>query len=144
MPDSTREKALNALLALLETIDGVRAERNEPETETIPSGGLVSLRDGDPGEPEMLLSPLTYEWQHVAEIMVQKQHVDARTRDRDMDVILQAIDIAIDADCTLGGAVDLARLGAPEIITEAVEGAATIKAIRLPVLLEYTTTTPLG
>jgi hypothetical protein len=75
---------------------------------------------------------------------VQKQHVDARTRDREMDLILQSIDIAIDADCTLGGTVDLARLGAPEIITEAVEGAATIKAIRLPVILEYTTTTPLG
>ena len=144
MADSTRETALNALLALLETIDGITVKRNEPETVTIPAGGLVSLRDGDPGEPDILLSPTTYAWEHVAEIVVQKQHVDARIRDRDIDVILQAIDIALDNDSTLGGTVEMARPGSPEIITEAVESAATIKAVLVPVILEYTTKTPLG
>jgi len=56
MADSRRESALKALLTLLQGIAWTNApapqvERNEAEAREIPAGGLVSLRDGDPGSP---------------------------------------------------------------------------------------------
>lgn len=38
--------------------------------ETVPAGGLIILRDGDPGDPEVILSPVTYLWEHQTEIEV--------------------------------------------------------------------------
>ncbi|MDJ0685397.1 MAG: acyl-CoA transferase [Alphaproteobacteria bacterium] len=144
MADSVREAALKALHALLLGIDGPRVVRNEPETAAIPAGGLVVLRDGDPGEPEVLLSPPAYEYAHRAEIVVQVQHGEASERDAAMDTLLQQIGAALDADQTLGGAVDMAMAGGPELLDEPVEGAATIKAALIPVTLDYMTSTPLG
>ncbi|MDT8854385.1 hypothetical protein RNZ50_04915 [Paracoccaceae bacterium Fryx2] len=36
--------------------------------ERVPTGGLLILRDGEPGEPEVTLSPLRYYYQPQAEI----------------------------------------------------------------------------
>ena len=71
---TTRETILRALLARLKTIPDATVLRNEALPEKIPDGGLIILRDGDPGEPETLLSPLSYYWQHRAlvEVVVQK------------------------------------------------------------------------
>ena len=69
-----REAILQALFALLQTITDATILRNEALPERIPDGGLIILRDGDPGEPETLLSPVSYYWQHRAlvEAVVQK------------------------------------------------------------------------
>jgi hypothetical protein len=45
----------DALEALLETVPGATVERNSVLPEKIPDGGLIILRDGDPGEPEQAL-----------------------------------------------------------------------------------------
>jgi hypothetical protein len=42
------------LNALLETVSGATVERNSVLPEKVPTGGLIILRDGDPGEPDML------------------------------------------------------------------------------------------
>ena len=144
MADSAREAALKALYAVLIGITGPTVVRNEPETAKIPAGGLVVLRDGDPGEPDVLLSPTSYAYEHRAEVVVQIQDGDAAARDAAMDTLLQSIGGAIAADETLGGTVDMATPGGPELIDESVEGAATIKAALVPVYLEYTSSTPLG
>jgi hypothetical protein len=52
-----REAILQALFARLQTIADATVLRNEALPERIPDGGLIILRDGDPGEPETLLSP---------------------------------------------------------------------------------------
>ena len=55
MPASKAEQVLDALKALLETVPDAVVERNSVLPEKIPDGGLIILRDGDPGEPEQAL-----------------------------------------------------------------------------------------
>jgi hypothetical protein len=55
MPGSKAEQVLDALKALLETVPVAVVERNSVLPEKVPGGGLVILRDGDPGEPEQAL-----------------------------------------------------------------------------------------
>jgi hypothetical protein len=52
MPASKAEQVLDALKALLETVPGATIDRNSALPEKIPDGGLIILRDGDPGGPE--------------------------------------------------------------------------------------------
>jgi hypothetical protein len=57
---TTRETILSALTDLLSTIPHVAVLRGEVLPERIPPAGLMILRDGNPGEPSVTLSPLTY------------------------------------------------------------------------------------
>jgi hypothetical protein len=52
MPASKAEQVLDALKSLLETVPDAVVERNSVLPEKVPDGGLIILRDGDPGEPE--------------------------------------------------------------------------------------------
>lgn len=141
---TTRENILQALLSVLEEISSVKTLRNESLPEKIPSGGLLILRDGDPGEPEILLSPLSYYWQHRAQIEVLVQKGTADERDTTLDDLLQAIGSAIASDRTLGGLCDRVTAFAPDTSTLSIEGAAQIKGAVVPVELIYTTTDPLA
>ena len=71
MPASKAEQVLEAMKALLEAVPGATVERNSVLPEKIPPGGLIILRDGDPGEPERALGGFgsTY-YQHPVEIEV--------------------------------------------------------------------------
>jgi len=62
-----RETILAALHARLSALPAT-AVRGEVLPERVPAGGLLILRDGEPGEPEVTLSPLRYHYQHRAEI----------------------------------------------------------------------------
>ena len=64
---STRETILAALHARLSVLPAT-ALRGEVLPERVPATGLLILRDGEPGEPEVTLSPLRYHYQHRAEI----------------------------------------------------------------------------
>ena len=55
MPASKAEQVLDALKSLLETVPDAVVERNSVLPEKVPDGGLIILRDGDPGEPEQAL-----------------------------------------------------------------------------------------
>ena len=52
---SKPERILEAIKALLITVPGGKVERNTAVPEKVPTGGLIVLRDGDPGEPETAL-----------------------------------------------------------------------------------------
>jgi len=67
MPASKAEQVLDALKALLETVPDAVVERNSVLPEKI-GGGLIILRDGDPGNPEQALGGFgsTY-YQHAVE-----------------------------------------------------------------------------
>lgn len=60
---TTRETVLAALHARLQPLVA-RTLRDEVLPERIPAAGLIILRDGQPGEPEVTLSPLRYHYQH--------------------------------------------------------------------------------
>src|SRR5687768_1279638 len=104
MPASKAEQVLEALRAALETVPDAVVERNSVLPEKIPDGGLITMRDGDPGEPEEALGGFgsTY-YQHVVEIEVYVDEGDATTRDAAFDTLLQEIGVALEADPTLGG-----------------------------------------
>ena len=55
MPASKAEQVLASIRALLEAMPGATVERNSVLPEKVPAGGLIILRDGDPGEPEQAL-----------------------------------------------------------------------------------------
>jgi hypothetical protein len=141
---TTREQVLQALLARLQMIPDIKVLRNETVPTSIPADGLIILRDGDAGEPEITLSPLSYYWQHraVAEVLVQG--VDQATRDAAMDEIFTGMSFAINTDKTLGGLCDLVIPQAPDTSTLALEGSPQIKGATIAIELIYTTADQLG
>ena len=139
-----RETALNALQAVLATIDGPEvAPRNSSDPEAVPAGGLIILRDGDPGEPTMVFSPTTYCYEHQAEVEVWVQGDSAAARDSALDAVLSLIPPVIAADTTLQATVDYAELREPEMDFDRFLGAGDLKVARVPVILHYDTTSPL-
>jgi hypothetical protein len=138
---STRETILRALASLMATLGGPTVLRGEVLPERIPAAGLLILRDGDPGEPEVTLSPLLYNYQHRAEIEAVVQSPD---RDTALDTLCAGIGAALAADRTLGALCDWVEAEAPRPVDLPVEGAASLKAAVIPVVLHYTTTDPLA
>ena len=141
---TTRETILQALLAALQTVPGATVLREEVLPERVPAGGLVILRDDDPGAPEVTLSPLTYHYEHRAETEVIVQGKTPAVRANAFDTIVQAIGAALVTDRTLGGICDWTEAQAPQPVDLSVEGAAALKAAIIPVILTYTTADPLG
>src|SRR5687767_2748838 len=118
MPVPKHEAALQALFTRLQTltatIPGIEVERNETFPDRVNAAGEIILRDGSPGEPEILLSPRTYDYEHVAVVEVLAQGDDQAARDLQVATIMQAIGAAIDSDPTLGGVVDHCEAGLPD------------------------------
>jgi hypothetical protein len=145
MPASKSEQILDALKALLETVPDAVVDRNSALPEKIPDGGLVILRDGDPGEPEQALGGFgSRYYQHAVEIEVYVEEGDAAARDSAFDALLQQLGAVLDADLTLGGLAFGLIYGRPEPSIEAVAGAPAIKSATLSVTVEYETDTPLS
>ena len=144
MPASKAEQVLDALKALLETVPDA-VERNSVLPEKIPDGGLIILRDGDPGEPEQALGGFgSVYYQHAVEIEVYVEQGDAAARDAAFDALLQQIGAALEADPTLGGLAFGVTYGRPEPAIEAVAGAPAIKSAILTVTVDYETEVPLA
>ena len=135
-----RETILRALHAHLAALPAT-ALRGEVLPERVPTAGLLILRDGEPGEPEVTLSPLRYHYQHRAEI---EAVVQGAARDTDFDMLCASIGAAIAVDRTLGGLCDWIEAEAPRPVDLPVEGAASLKAAAIPVVLHYTTADPLA
>ena len=138
---TTRETILAALYARLQPL-AATALRDEVLPERIPPAGLIILRDGEPGEPEVTLSPLRYHYQHRAELEVIVQTPGSRATAFDM--LVASIGTALAADRTLGGLCDWVEAEAPASVDLPVEGAVSLKAAVITVVLHYTTADPLG
>ena len=116
--------------------------RDEVLPDRIPTAGLIILRDGQPGEPEVTLSPLRYHYQHRAELEVVVQAGTGRAST--FDTLIDTIGAALEADRTLGGLCDWVEPEAPASVDLPIEGAAALKAAVVTVVLHYTATGPLG
>ncbi len=138
---TTRETILAALHAWLQPLVAT-VLRDEVLPERIPPAGLIILRDGQPGEPEVTLSPLRYHFQHRAELEVIVQSADDRATA--FDTLIAAIGTALATDRTLGGLCDWIEAEAPASVDLPVEGAVSLKAAVVTVVLHYTTADPLG
>ena len=136
-----RETVLAALFARLQPLAALTL-RDEALPERIPAAGLIILRDGQPGEPEVTLSPLRYHYQHRAELEVVVQAGTGRATA--FDSLIASIGSVLEADRTLGGLCDWVEPEAPASVDLPIEGAAALKAALITVVLHYTTTGPLA
>ena len=136
-----RETILAALHARLSALPAT-ALRGDVLPERVPAAGLLILRDGEPGEPEVTLSPLRYHYQHRAELEVVVQAGTGRASA--FDDLVAGIGTALEADRTLGGLCDWVEAEAPASVDLPVEGTAALKAAVITVVLHYTTTGPLA
>ena len=139
-----RETILQALLAALETVPEATVLREDILPERAPAGGLLILRDGDPGEPEVMLSPLSYSYEHKAELEVIVQGKTSAVRATAFDVLVQAISAVISSNRTLDGLCDWVEAAAPKPVDLPIEGGEALKAAIIEITLIYTTADPLG
>jgi hypothetical protein len=135
-PRETILAALHARLSALPVTDLC----GEVLPERVPANGLLILRDGEPGELEVTLSPLRYHYRHRAEI---EAVVQGTARGAAFDALCAGIGAALAADRTLGGLCNWVEAEAPRPVDLAVEGAAGLKAAVIPVILHYSTADPL-
>ena len=142
---SQRENAIGALFAVLGELSlGATVKRNAALPERVSDQAMAILRDGEMGEPEVSLSPLTYHWQHQVAIELFVAEPDASARDARMDGLLVELATLIEADRTLNGVIEYAEIGPPKFDELAPDGTSGIKACLLPVVLHYSSTGPLN
>ncbi|MBF0111080.1 MAG: hypothetical protein HQL76_18090 [Magnetococcales bacterium] len=124
----------------METIPDVRVERNMAVSTRIPEAGLIILRDGDPGEPDLALGGVggAY-YSHRVEIEMYVQHADAGARDVAFDALMVSVGEVLSANPTLGGLSFGMTIGQPTTEVEAVEGAPAIKTGIFEPVIEYET-----
>lgn len=145
---SKRELALQGLLAVLQGAHD-HVVRNQGLAESIDhvvagatvTRGIVVLHDGDPGEPEITLSPLMHHFEHRCEVDVVVAGANA---DAQFDALCGAVGAAIIDDRSLGGVVDWAEAQAPVPADLPQMGSKPIKAATIFVVLHYATPDPLN
>lgn len=141
--ESHREKVLNALKALIKAaLPNADVARNGDE-DRIGPGGSANIHDGDPGEPDVLLSPLSYTYSHRIPVDVATYESPTKSREAVLDEMLAAVGLAIEADRTLGGLCEWLEPEAP--ITDDADpfGSQPLRWTSLGVLAVYTTKNPL-
>ena len=143
MPSKT-ERVLQAVYARLQAIPDVVVERNIAVPAKVPPGGLIVLRDGDPGEPDTALGGFgSAYYSHRVEVEVHVQEADPAARDTAFDDLVVAVGTALDTDPTLGGLVFGMSYGRPSTDLEPIEGAPAIKSGVIEITVEYESDAPL-
>lgn len=139
---SKLESILTELLEVLTNGTTATVVRGEVLPTEVSRDGLIILRDGDPGEPEVTISPLRYHYEHRAGIEL----FVPGTTDRDtlFDDLRMVIGTLITSNRTLGGLLDWIEAEAAEPTDLPFDGADTMKAATIPVVLHFWTSDPLS
>lgn len=132
------ETIMEALKNLLAQAVPAEVVRNEVQEIRVAAGGHINLRDGEAGDPEVTLCPLTYHYERVAMAEV------IAGADDDTDALTVAMGTAILADRTLGGLVEWMEAEAPETGDLDAEGGVTLRTAIVPIHLHYSTPDPLA
>lgn len=141
---SKREQVLEAIKALVASaLPSAEVKRNLDKPERIPPGGLVIVRDGDAGEPEILLSPLTYIYEHRVPIEIAAFASASLTREQALDQMLAALGEAVAADRTLGGLCEFLDTEAPTSDDLETAGAISGRWADAAIIASYATGNPL-
>jgi hypothetical protein len=141
---SKREQVLDAIVDLIAAaVPEAKVERNLAKPDRIPSGGLVIIRDGDPGEPEVTLSPLTYVFSHRVPIEVAV-HQASNPREQALDAILGRIGLEVAANRTLWGLCDFLEAEAPATADVETAGALPGRWADAAIVAVYGTPDPLN
>src|SRR5512134_664646 len=102
---SKREQVLSALFGRLQEVPLVSVKRNEALPQIVPAGGLVILRDGDPGEPDVTLNPVHLFYSHQAEVEAFVTPLVGGGGEALLDTLIEAVTTALANDRSLGGLV---------------------------------------
>ncbi|SFK41628.1 hypothetical protein [Caulobacter sp. UNC279MFTsu5.1] len=135
---SVRLQVLDRVQALVETaLPNADFQRNEPKPEDLAPGGVVNMRDGDPGQPDILMSPLTKTYNHRISLeLAPPAGADPVVW---LDAANTALRNAVRADRTLGGLAEW--LEAEEPVTDDVDqlGAPGVVWAEIGLIAVYTT-----
>ncbi|MBI1366878.1 MAG: hypothetical protein GC153_13095 [Alphaproteobacteria bacterium] len=147
---TTPEEMLNALKTQIVewfadadnwSAGAVVTERNTVVPEILSGGGMVIIRDGDPGEPDFALGLQDgpYYYSHDVDIEVYAESDDQATRDAAFALLKSGVGKAINADRTLGGTVKGVMFFDAPNQTTAVEGGQDIKGTNIKLTIDYET-----
>jgi hypothetical protein len=142
---SKREQVLDAIKSLLSSaLPNADVRRNLAKPERIPPGGLVVIRDGDPGEPEVMLSPLVYVYSHRIPIELAAYETSSQSPEQVLDEMLGAIGVAVSGNRTLGGLCDFIEAQAPSTDDVETAGARSGRWADAAIVAVYGTPDPLN
>jgi hypothetical protein len=141
---SKREQVLATLFTRLDTALLATVRRNEALPERVPADGLVILRDGDPGEPDVTLNPRTEFYSHRVELEALVTRTADGSDEAVLDALIENVAAALAPDPSLGGLTENLIFGPPEVGTLAIEGAAQVLTARLNLTVEYLASDPLA
>jgi hypothetical protein len=138
--------AVTTLLIGHAALAAAQIEQNSALPETVPDGGLIIVRDGEPGEPDRVLGGFreTFYENNTVSIEIFSAGSDAATRDAAFGALVSGIGAALESDLTLGGLVEIMDYGAPAPFTEPVFGADDIKEGAITVTAPFFAATPLA
>ncbi|MCJ2009804.1 hypothetical protein [Methylobacterium sp. J-092] len=142
---SKREQVIQAVVALMQAaLPQASHYRNEVKQRTIPAGGYVNVDDGDPGDPEVSLSPTIWIYEHEIPVEVAANKTTRDNAETRLDTMLQAIGAAVAADRTLGGLCDYLMVQGATTEALTAEGAPVSRSALVGILAVYGTTDPLN
>lgn len=140
---SQRAKAAEGVKAMLQAAaPHAEFRRDQPWPKRPDPGGTIILRDGDPGEPEVTLSPLSYTYTHEFEVEVLGPAGSANRHEL-LDQLLIPIGERVEADRSLGGVAEWAEASAPVTDDVTLDGAEPVRAAQLSIIVVYSTSNPL-
>jgi hypothetical protein len=135
---SRREAVLAAIEALLQTaLPGVDVGRNREFATRPGAAGNVVMMDGDPGDPEVDLSPATYTYQHRVPLMFAAPDRGA------LEALFAAVRAAVEADRFLGGLCSYLEAEAPQTDSLDSSEAEPYAEAGAALIAEYSTPSPL-
>ncbi|MDP3853154.1 hypothetical protein [Phenylobacterium sp.] len=142
---SKREQVLEGVKAMFIAALGSGADvaRNRDAPQRVGPGGNVIIRDGDPGEPDVQLSPLSYTYAHRIVFELAAYESTLKTREEVLDDMLGAIGAAVAADRTLGGLCEWLEPEAPSPDDADPMGSAAIRWTSAGLIAVYSTPNPL-
>jgi len=143
---SKREQILSALYTKVKTLESatVKAYRNMDKPQKITTGGIINMHDGASEEPDVLLSPLTYIYEHIVTLEIMVQNPNSDTRNTALDALLVSISSVINSNRTLDGLAEWVEARPPDFEEEPIEGAATVRTATVQIMVRFFTTDPLN
>lgn len=147
---TTHEAVLAALLAVVEGVtpddyDAPQVTRNEPQPLQLRRGGWMAVQDGEAGEPEVLLSPLAYDWEREAEIHLLVPARSPAEGRAQLAALIAALEMRLLREAAEGAleaaGVAWAELGPPAYDALPIEGEEDAASAVCTLTLAYTTAT---
>lgn len=140
-----RERALQALYARIQAHAprGASVRRNDDVIVGADKGGWVCLVDGEAEVTAEILSPVSFEFMHTAQLRVAIGGESGASASTEMDRIFNKIADGIKEDPHLGGTVLHAEMGVPEPESDR-DGKHYLIGGLAPIYLEYQSSTRHG